>query len=185
MKPLRYYQFIEKDTSEISIVWKVLHATIFCLIAVNSAICVYGFIDIFDIFNYNCVLYGKPYFTYENYMRTDVKPLTKEPTNSTNSTLHNETVPGNGSQPSPVVKQLILGLEDQTTMLPTHLNTTTAVTTISSNISILDPYERVDEVPVAIAANASQKPPVDDSAAIPNTESLYVYEEEIWYVLYL
>nr|CAH7712382.1 unnamed protein product [Callosobruchus chinensis] len=187
MKPLRYYQFIEKDTSEISIVWKVLHATIFCLIAVNSAICVYGFIDIFDIFNYNCVLYGKPYFTYDNYMRTDVMPVTKQPTATTNSSVVQNlssaaTVP---PQPTGQVKQLILGLEDDSTS--TEMTTSSTIgskstTTIRSNMSSLDAYGRVDEVPVATAANASQRPPINDSIPIPNTESLYVYDEEIWFI---
>nr|CAI5835758.1 unnamed protein product [Callosobruchus analis] len=234
MKPLRYYQFIEKDTSEISIVWKVLHATIFCLLSVNSAICVYGFIEIFDIFNYNCVLYGKPYFTYENYMRTDVKPSTiQPPTGNSSVSLNVSTNATHPPQPTPKVKQLILGLEDQSTTTvssnnsgvngltpkiikerlddvygrsspsysvvkewakrfrigqelledderpgrPVEVITEDKVALVEDLVLSdrrlkLDPFERVDEVPVATAANASQRPSLNDSTPIPNTEML-------------
>ncbi|CAH1979760.1 unnamed protein product [Acanthoscelides obtectus] len=177
MKPLRYYQFIEKDTSEISIVWKVLHATIFCLIAVNSCICVYGFIDIFDIFNYNCILYGKPYFTYDNYMRTDVKRATTASPNATDTTATN-TIADHSTTPATTVtpQALILALEESDT---TEVSVTT---TNATNTTEIDPYERVDEVPDAAPANVSLKPDLNSSIAIPNTDNLYVYDDEIWVV---
>lgn len=62
MKIRRYYHLVERESSDVSLAWKVFHIFILILIFVASVLSAYAFGELFDAFNYRCLLYAKPVF---------------------------------------------------------------------------------------------------------------------------
>ncbi|XP_018579384.1 uncharacterized protein LOC108917321 isoform X1 [Anoplophora glabripennis] len=62
----RYFQMVEKRSSDVNPMWKVLHALLFILIVVMSFVAAVTFNDIFESFSYTCILYAKPTIRLDN-----------------------------------------------------------------------------------------------------------------------
>lgn len=65
MRARRYFHLVERESSEVSAKWKMFHLIFFILIAIMSLISAYAFSELFDTFNYRCVLYAKPVFVID------------------------------------------------------------------------------------------------------------------------
>ncbi|KAG5863400.1 hypothetical protein JTB14_013196 [Gonioctena quinquepunctata] len=101
MRPRRYYQYVEKNSYEMSVIWKLSHILVFLLIAFNSLFAVSIFSRIYDIYNYRCILYAKPKFYYK--MTTYVTLTTDTSTLKMITTPENEPemgIPANESIPA-------------------------------------------------------------------------------------
>lgn len=65
MRVARYFHLVERDSNKISPKWKIAHLLIYLAIAITSTVSTYAFSEIFDSFNYRCILYAKPYFVID------------------------------------------------------------------------------------------------------------------------
>lgn len=62
MRVARYFHLVERDSREVSPKWKAAHLIIYFAIAITSTVSAYSFSEIFNTFNFCCILYAKPVF---------------------------------------------------------------------------------------------------------------------------
>ncbi|KAF2897761.1 hypothetical protein ILUMI_08424 [Ignelater luminosus] len=65
----RYYQLLDRDTSTVTSLWKVLHLTCLAIASISGFITAYAFGKSIEAFGDNCILNAKLEFTGANYTR--------------------------------------------------------------------------------------------------------------------
>lgn len=83
MRATRYFHLVERESSEVSIRWKISHLILFILLFIMSTLAAYSFSEIFDIFNFRCILYAKPVFVIE-----DIQFFNSSSPEETHVTIH-------------------------------------------------------------------------------------------------
>lgn len=101
MRVARYFHLVERDSNEVSSKWKIAHLLLYFAIAITSTVSTYAFTEIFDSFNYRCILYAKPYFIIDKivYLETEFNE-TQEADSSVTINLMERLAPRDDENPS-------------------------------------------------------------------------------------
>ncbi|CAH1163860.1 unnamed protein product [Phaedon cochleariae] len=91
-----YYQYVEKDTNQVSSAWKVLHALIFLTTFVCSLISAYAFDNLLKNFDHRCILYASPNLELEEIVFKSNSTIRNSDTEITNksSEIAAQTISG-------------------------------------------------------------------------------------------